>query len=563
VREYRRAAFVLLGLFVLAVLAPAGCGSGEKSELAKATDRARRLYDKACSHLSDPFYKVEGKEGPLTVYRQELNERADRILALDANDPQQRTRREKELGEFPITPGAAREINPLAGTALEQAARELSAAMKATPDAPPVEIARAHAVLARVCALQGFRHALEAAQKRDQAWGLVCRLERAAILMGDHGKRIANCDALLSVSDKSLGEMSARAKADVEAAQAKIADLKKKIDGLKTQKASLEAANEKLLAEARKLRVDSQLADVTRGIELFDQAKAKEDEAADNSVKITEIEDGIQFLSSQVAMVELDVAAAAKRSAVAGKIAADRRQRQADTRKQRDHFIELLSESQKEVETLAGSVIKVCGEASAIEEDANSAYGRAVTQYEAYGRSTVRGPGGVDDLPSADPAIIAQFGDARMARADLRVRSLALQERIEHVAGEVKRLWSSLPVQKDVPGIIEKVGGYVGEAGKVRKAAEDDFRWAAKDFEKAAEDVERKYRWAYRIQIAAAYTGWYRISGDGQVRQKAIATLDGLGEEEASRYVAPHAAHLRKLLAAKVTPPPTSAPAAP
>ncbi len=572
-QEYRRAAFVLLGLLVLAALAPPGCGGDPRSELAKATDRARRLYDKACSHLKDPVYKVEGKDAPLTVYRQDLNEQADRILDLDANDPQQQARRQKGLQEFPITPASTDAINPLAGEAIRQAAEELSAALKDAADAPPVEIARAHAMLARVHALQGFSHAIEAAQERDKAWSLVRRLENAAIQMGDHGKRVANCDALLSVTDKSLGEMSAKAKADEQTAGAKIAGMKKQIDGLKTQKAALEAANERLLAAARKLHVDSQLADVLQGIELFDQAKAKENQATANSVKITETEDSIQFLSSQIATLDLDVAAAGKRSAVADKIAADRRQRQAATRKQRDDFIKLLTESQKEVETLAGSVIKVCKGASAIEEDANSAYGRAVKQYEEYGNSTARGATGAGEPSSADPVITALFGDARMARADLRVRSLALQDRIDHVIRDVKKLWSSLPVQKDVPAIVEQVTGYVTEAGKVRKAAQDDFRWAAKNYESACEGVSgerlggrvvgKKLQWVYRIQTAAAYTGWYRISGDGQVRQKAIAALDELGEEAGSRYVAPHAAHFRKLLATEVTPPPTSAPVTP
>ena len=562
-QEYRRAAFVLLGLFVLAALAPAGCGGDPRSELAKATERARRLYDKACGHLKDPVYRIEGKDAPLAAYRQDLNEQADRILVMDANDPQQKARRDKALSEFPLTTAPAGAINALADQAMEQAVDELSAALKDPGDAPPADIALAHAVLARVHALQGFRKGIEAEQRRAKAWGLVRRLEHAAIRMGDHGKRIANCDALLSVTDKSLGEMSARAKADNEAAQVKIAGLKKQIEGLEAERAALEAANEKLLAAARKLRVDSQLADVLKGIDLFDQAKANEDKATDNSVRITEIEDSVQFHNSQIATLELDVAAAGKRSAAAAKIDADRKQREVDTGKKRDDFITLLTESQKEVETLAGSVVKACKEISAIEKDANSAYDRAAEQYKEYTKSTATTGLDIDRLPPADPAIIALFGDARMARADLRVRSLALQQRLDHVLDSVRKLWSSLPVQKDVPGIVDQVAGYVGGVNAVRQAAQEDFRWAAKDYEKAAEGVEKKHRWAYRIQIAAAYTGWYRVSGDGQARQKAIAALDELGEEEGSRYIAPHAAHFRKLLAAEATPAPGPAPPTP
>jgi len=561
VQEYRRSASVLLGLWLLAALAATGCNKDPRSELAKATDKARRLYDRACSHLKDPAYTIEGKGAPLAVYRQDLNRKAESILKLDANDPQQKAQRDKELGEFPMKVASAGTISPEADKALDRAVAELSAALAEPAGATPVDIARARAMLARLYGLQGFRQAIEATRKRQEAWGLLRRLEDAAIAMGDHGKRIANCDALLSVEDKTLGAMASRAKADTEAAQQKIAQYKKQVQALEAQKASLVAANEKLLVAARKLRVDSQLADVLKSVELFDQAKVKEDKATENSVKVGEIEDSIQFLSSQTVTAALDVAAAGKRTAATTQMASAREQRKVDLRKKREGFVQRLSDSQKEVETLAGKVIGVWKGASAIEKKTAAAYRRAGEEYGEYDQSTVKGPARTGGLPPAEPVIIALSGDLRMARADLRVRSLALQARIGRVVASVTKAWSHLPVQKVVPAIVGQVAGYLPDAAKTKKDAQEDFRWAAKDYERALKQVSKKLQWAYRIQLAAAYTGLYRLSGDSHAREQASAALDELGEEKASRYVGPHAAHFRKLLAAGGAP--SSAPAAP
>jgi len=509
---------------VLVALIAAGCSGDARSELAKATDHARRLYDRACSILKDPVYKVGDQYVPLSE------------VADDA-----------DAGEIKTVPHG--QINPEVDKVLDRAAEELSGALASAGEASPAELVAARAVLARTYALQGFRHAIHAAQQRQQAWKLLRRLEYAAITMGDHGKRIANCDALLSVTDASLGKMSSRAKADAQAAQTQIADAKKKVADLQAERARLEAANEKLLADARKLRIDSQLADVIKGIGLFDQAKAKEDQATDNSVRVTEIEDATQFLNSQITTIEVDLAAAGKRTAATTQIAAARQQRQADIQAKKQEFVKLLTDTQKEVETLAGQVTVVCKATGATERKARDAYGRCEAEYGAHEKLA----------QPADAVLIALFADARMAQADLCVRTLSLQARIDKVVAEVTRLWSSLPVQKTPPAVIAQVAGYLADADKTRREAQDKFRWAAKDYERAVEGVGKKLRWAYRVQVAAAYTGLYRLSGDPAVRRKATAVLDELGSEEASRYVGPHAAHFRKLLAQT----PTTAPASP
>ena len=526
-QEYKRLVGVLWVAVGLTGIASTGCRKDPRSDLAKAADKARRLCDQACGHLNDPVYKIGGEFAPLT---------AEKPGKADGNS---------------ITLVPAGTLNERAWKALELADSELTAALGSSGDASAADKALAHAVLARVLAAKGYHQAILAAQKRDQAWLLLRKMEDAAIEMADHGKRVGSCDQLLAVTDPTLGQMATKADADATAAAGKITGLKTKIADLAKQKASLIAANEKLLAEARKLRVASRLAPVLKGIELFDQARAKEDEATANSTKITEIEDANQVLVADIQTIELDVSAAAKRKTDAAKIAGDRSRDKADIQTRRDGFVRLLTDAQKQVETLAGQVIEVCGKAGADEQAAVEAYGKGAAQYDSYDKVTAKGKGGA----KADPAIWALYGDLRLARADLRVRQLALQERITHMVGEVTKLWSGLPVQKDVPGVVGQVTGYLAAADQAKKDATEDFRWAVKDYEKARPAVRRELQWAYRLQVAAACAGMYRLTADQDAQKQGTEALDALTDEAGSPYVSTHAAHLRKLLGGAEAPP--------
>ncbi|MCD6303863.1 MAG: hypothetical protein J7M21_02755, partial [Planctomycetes bacterium] len=358
-RAYRRLVFPFLAVGLAVMLA--GCRAESASDLAKATDRARRLYDRACGLLNDPVFKVAGKYVPL----------AEKVNVSDPNAVE------------PVPSGT---INPKAVEAVKEAADALSAALKQSAGAPEADKIRAHAVLGRVYALRAYMLASRAARARRRAWTLLERMEQAAIVMADHGKRIANCDQMLAVKDTELDKMLQQAKAGQAAAQAKMSDLEKQIKTLEAEKASLKAANEKLLAEARKLRLDSRLADPIKGVDLFDQARAKEQKITANTLRIAEVEDTAEALRSQIDSLKLDVAAAAKRAAVAEKMAADRRQQTADLRKQRDGFVQLLAEAQKDVETFAGQAYASCTEAAKLGSQAVAMYDQASRQYEQYNR---------------------------------------------------------------------------------------------------------------------------------------------------------------------------------
>lgn len=522
--KHRGLVVVLTACVGLAAAALTGCRGDARSDLAKATDKARRLYDRACSELKDPVFQVGGQYVPVTP----------EMARADGND-------------ITLLPAGA--INPQVDDALQEAIDALTGAMGS--EAPPRDKAQAHAMLARIQALVGYRNAVGAAQQREKTRALLRTLELSAIRMGDHGKRIANCDALLSVTDPTLAELAGKAKAGASAAQTKIGELQGKIDTLLKEKADLEAENQKLLAAARKLRVESQLAGPMKGIELFDKAKVQEDKATANAVRLTEIEDTVQFLKSQIAVVQLDVDAAGRTSAAAAAIAQARTERKAETQKQRDEFVGLLTAEQTRVKDLAAKATEAWQGAKALEGKATAAYAAADEQYDQYGQATSERGGG--DTPKTDPGIIAMHGDMRMERGSMHTRAVSLQSRIDYVVDEVTGLWSALPVQKTVPEAIGQLRGYLADKTRAGQQAKEDFRWAAKSYEKAVKiprGVDDEQQWAYHLQVAAAYASLYRLTGDSGDRKSGSDALEQLGSVEGSRFIAKDAAHYRKLLAA-------------
>jgi len=543
VQKDKRFGCVVLSLACLSAAMLAGCRS-TASPLAEATARAERLYDRACSLLNDTPYMINKQYAPFA----------------------------KEI-ELPSDPNAGAKLvelappgqtNPQAKDALEEAVGGLTKALASAEGQPETDRINAQIVLSRLYALRGYRMSLEAGIVRRQAWDLARRTESEAVLISGLGKIIATHDQLLSVTDASLGEMAEAAKAQKSAAEAKIAEAKKKIEGLEKEEADLKAANVKLAGESQKLLTESQLADPIKGVELFDQAKTKEDQVGANSARIAQIEEALSVLKSQVEEFEGSRLAAAGRVTADGKVevpgletvaadmAAARQKSRSETEQERKTQLDKLTEAQKQAETLAGQVVKASKDVAAVEANAMGEYEKAVKAYEAYEQITepyARDPR-AGALLKPDPAIIAMLGDVQMARADLMVQTLLLRQRLHAVAAETAEIWSALPVQNTTPAVIGQMKDYVPNPGKVKEDAQRDFSWAAKAYEKAKDAVgDPKHRWTYVLAQSAANVSLYRLSGDADAKQKATAALDSLGAEEASPLIAPTAGDFRKMLA--------------
>jgi hypothetical protein len=551
VQKDKRFGCVVLSLACLSAAMLAGCRS-TASPLAEATARAGRLYDRACSLLNDTPYMFREKYAPFATPMTETELPSDPNAAA----------KPALVNQVKLT--ALGQINPQADQALKEAVDDLTKALASAEGQPEMDRINAQIVLARLYALRGYRMSIEAGMMRRQAWDLARRTESDAVLISGLGKMIATHDQLLSVTDASLGKMAEGAEAQQSAAKAKIDEANKKIKALETEEADLKAANVKLAGESQKLLTESQLADPIKGVALFDEAKTKEDQASTNSARIAQIEEAASVLKSQVADLDGIVTAAVGRvtadgkvevpglATVAAEMAAARQKSRSETEQERKTQLDKLTEAQKQAETLAGQVVEASKAAAAAEAKAMGEYDKAVKAYEAYEQITE--PYAKDPRAGAflkpDPAIIAMLGDVQMARADLMVQALLLQQRLQTVASETAGIWSALPVQNTTPAVIGRMKDHVPNPGKVKEDAQRDFSWAARAYEKATDAVsDSKLKWAYVLQQSAANVSLYRLSGDADAKQKATTALNSLGAEEASPLIAPTAGDFRKMLA--------------
>jgi len=533
VQKDKRFCYVVCGLICLWAVMLAGCRSTE-SPLAKATSRAGRLYDRACALLNDATYKVGDDYAPLMVQK-ELPDGGKGLIEL-------------------VPSG---QINPNADAAIKQAIDGLTKAMESAEGQPELDKLQAKTVLARLYALRGFRHSLEAARNGDAAWNGAMKVENAAVRMNGLGRRILNCDLVLGVSDESLGEFAQAAKTERSAVETRIADVKKKIATLEKEKADLIAASEELSKAARKLRIDSRLAGPIEGVDIFEKAKTKEDEVGKNSGRIAEIEEATRILKAKLAEYELVLAATNSQTTLAGDMAKARGERRAEVQNQRKGFVAQLTETQAEAEKFAGVVVAAVKAAAASEAKAAGDYEKSIKTYEAYDKTSkgFAGDSSASAFLKPDPGILAMLGDTRMARGNLQVQALLLQARLSAVAENASKIWAGLPTQNSAPAIIAQMGDYVSDVAKTGENAQDDYRWAAKAYEAATDNQnDRKLKWAYQLQQSAAYVSLYRLSADADAKQKGIAALDALGEQEGSPLIAPTAATFRKLLSDAPTP---------
>jgi hypothetical protein len=393
------------------------------------------------------------------------------------------------------------------------------------------------AMLARLYALRGLRMSMEAAEHRLQVADQADLVEQAGVIMSGLGKRIANYDQLLSITDETLVKLIDETKARVKELADQIGAIDSKIVELEKEKAGLAADNVKLLVEAGKVDLESKTTDAVSGVDLFDKARGLMDTAGKNSARIAQIEEAVSVLKAR--RQDPDTAKTAEEAKLAQAVGIDekRQARIKNLQAERADVIKQLTETQKQAEQSATLAVAAAKAAAAADDKAHADYSKAVDIYQAYDAAT-EALAGDDKSPSflkPDPAVIAMLGDTRMARAGMKVRALLLQRRLDEVASQTAAEWARLPVQNTVPPVIGQVDDYLSDASKIKEDAQDDFRWAAKVYDKAARIVpDKKLKWAYVLQQTAANVNLYRLSGDPTVKQAALDALASLGEQERS-----------------------------
>jgi hypothetical protein len=513
--------------------------------LAKAADQAQRRLDRAASLLRDPVYKYGGHYVPL-----------GKMLPSavgDSNDPNK------------IELAATGAMNEDVGKVLGEAEEELVKALKeAGKDEPKASRNRALAVLARVHAVKALYHSMDAERVFDAAWDALGKVEMAGVEMADYGRRVGLCDKLLASADSSLAEMAGKAREDGDSAKKKLSGLAGKIADVKKQKDAVAAENQKLMGEARALRVDSQLAPVLRSVELFDQARVKEDKVAENVGRIASFDDSLQALNDEMSLLRLDANAGERRGQAAEGIGAARQQRKKQLMDQRTVLAKAMADMQANLEKLAGEGQERSGAAGVLRKKALASLEQSLKQYDEYEKMTQ--PKDPREQPkdiseAANPDVLSMHGDTFLARADVLMRSLALQSRIERIVGETRNRYLGLPEKNQPPSVLDQLGKFLPDAEKIKGDAVQDLRWAIQRYENAADRVNRVTKWAYQLHVAGVCASLCRLTGDAEARTKGLAVLDSLGEQEGSSYIAPVAKHFRLVLAEGAAAPAPGGPA--
>lgn len=515
-------------LCVLGVLAGvlAGCQSAE-SDVAQATSRARRLYDRAQSLLNDTAYKVsdDGQFAPLT-----------KVVSLAEPDGM----------AGPLVRG---QINPMVDKALDEAVADLEKALAASGQ-PEYDRILGQAMLARLYALRGYRHAFEAAESRRQAAQAASNVQNAAVNMSAYGKRIANLDQLLAIKGDTITSMASGAESEISDLTQKIAKAQGDIAVLAKEKDELSKANAGLLERARKLDTESLNIDPVKGVDVFDKAQTLRDTAGKNAARIDQIENSISILEASLVDLKASKAAAELQLAQARKMNDARDKVMASRRSERTAEVAKLDAAQKEAEQSATEGVEAIKAAGAADAKALDAYAKALETYEKYQQATDPYAGDRDAAPflKPDAGILSMMGDTHVARGEVRVRMLLLQQRLAQAVAKTSELWSALPTKNSVPAAVSELDDYLADAAKVREDAQHDFRWAAKVFDKAGDLVEGKLRWTYTLNKVAANVSLYRLSGDAAAKQEALSDLDALGGQEQSPNIYPAAMDFRSKL---------------
>jgi fructose-specific component phosphotransferase system IIB-like protein len=498
----------------------AGCSDAKDRQdskaLLKAVDEAQRLYTKALAMMATPAIG------------------------------------QQEAEEFKEMPSKRQTLNSQAWTTLQQAERTLTTALREQAEAKPPEKSLANAMLGRILMLKGDYQATIVSQGMEEA-------QRRMGLLGGAATRvqiyinIERCyKQLTSMSNEEVAEMLVAARRSAAELQGDIDKLSAKLADLNRQGELLHAANEKLIPQARDLRVDSQLRSGKEGLELMDKAIKIEEEINANASKIAQLENAAELedVKAQDKRIALEIVQGREKAAQS--ILDSRKAFTEKVNKDYQDAQETLAKAKQSAESYVMQLAETCQKLSDSEKIAAECYESAAGRF----RTSQQG-----DITGRGAAGVAQSGDAYWSLATLQARSLQLRSRINALMGRLASAWTgqqqtaatapSTQPENVVPDFAKVLLAYLPNADEVRKSAEKNYEEAADAYSRAEGMVNSNLRWAYQGQAAAAYIGHYRLSGNPEIAEKARAALkEALEGKRESRYLA-SVVELEKMLQAK------------
>ncbi|MCK4275992.1 MAG: hypothetical protein KAX78_05730, partial [Phycisphaerae bacterium] len=403
-------------------------------------------------------------------------------------------------------------LNPKALAILNEAQRDLSAAVDASGGAEEGLASLSRAVLARILALQGRYHAaVSAAAARDARSGLDLTAKSVFVLQVQ--ANLAGYYAGLASVDMKKFE-AIRAEADQQVAD--LAARQRKLDvqlrGLQKQYDDLLAANEALTGKVREVRRD---VPASRGLEVLEQALEIEMQIDKNAAEAGQVERSINGVDAQ--KQELTAAMEASQKMVTAVAAVlDRGRTEAGTHAARkDEMSGAMAQTVQIIESQLGRAqagYRRMGKSGSI---ATKAYQQAVQTL------------GESQKPTATEGRFAQQGEVHAAAAELHARNYFLMTQSARVAKAVSNAFTQ--IERSVPAAVGAVADFGRRSTQAKTDAVKHYSEAGKLYEKAASNARRtrsELTWVYQAELAAACIGHYRLSGDTAVLAKARKLLN-------------------------------------
>lgn len=519
--------------FVLAMLVcAAGCDNPKRTSrqnLTEKIDVARRLFNHATSLMANPLYfdRTTGKRSPV---RQQL-------LKEDVGVP----------ATQPID-------NPDAVAKLQEASGILVKAISDNPEAPVGTVADAHHLLGEIQLALGRYHFIstDRIESKASVFRMSAQKELALIrinlISARFGQALAGLprDKIVSLRDDAAGSLKKLGD--------EIKTIDRKTSSLTGQNVKLGKANEKMLNKARKMSDDSEVMGGPKGLELFKKAKALDAEANKNANTIAANQQAVEVLKFNRIRLRQKHRNAELRLAAVNKHLKGMDKQGAEATIEAKNADQRISESQKEVERLTGKIVKCNKDLTVHEKQAVSALEKAqkhLNQAEKFLRkeiSTARAIVNKSDKPNSLvegllddnhlTLIISAKGSAGLVLGDLYSRQITTAGANNALADGITEVRKMLG--REAPPSVKSLKGYLADPVKTGELARAAYKQVEKDLgvilkSHLKRGAGRNTVWMCQAQLANAYLGHFRLTGQDDILDKANELVaEALHEKEDS-----------------------------
>ncbi|HUT61675.1 MAG TPA: hypothetical protein VNA25_27870 [Phycisphaerae bacterium] len=504
----RRFVAVLLSGTLACMVGLGGCSDEStrraSRNLRREVAESQRSYAKALRLLGNPVYE-------------DARGRPVRLPGAEIEDPEQI----KVLPPEALHPDALGFLDP---NALDKALDENAAA-------DPADKSLAHGQAGRVWELKAFYHGALASNGRSELQELLAKAQVQVYALQLQAGRLKHLDALLAMTPAEAKALLGSAGKQAQDKGAELKTLEGQIATLTNRGKALRTKYEGLAREAVDLRLQGNALTGKKGLDLTEQAIAKQSQANQASSELAGIENTLVTMQSQRKSLAAEVRLAEALQALANDTISAATTQAASYKTARDGVVARIADGQKDMDRLVGEMTELIAKVRDDEDKATNAYALAGTHLEKA--ETVLSP-------QAGTNPTAKRADVAAALAELYGRSLRLRGRLDALSQQLKLLWPALQRPNEMPEAYGTLASkYIVDPDKTKEIAQKSCQDAVDFCTRMIPKVDRLHRWVYQGQIGSAYLSLYQVGGDREYLSKADEALsEALQGKETSPYLA-------------------------